>query len=109
VSATATPANGTLTQNTDDHPKKVSRTPPITGPTPKPVPPMAAQVPMAPARAGAGNVSVMIDSVRASMAAPPTPCRARKPMSAASLRDRAQATEPAAKIVTPIRKIRLRP
>ena len=47
---------------------------PATGPAPNPVPPTAAQVPMAPARVSAGNVSVMIDSVSASMAAPPIPC-----------------------------------
>ena len=44
---TATAAKGTLTQNTDDHPKKLSRMPPAAGPTPKPVPPMAAHVPKA--------------------------------------------------------------
>jgi hypothetical protein len=73
VTAAATTAKGMLTQKTDAHPKKVRSTPPATGPTPKPVPPMADQVPMAPARVAAGNVSVMIDSVSASMAAPPIP------------------------------------
>ena len=47
--------------------------PPATGPAPNPVPPMAAQVPIAPARVADGNVSVMMDSVSASMAAPPIP------------------------------------
>jgi hypothetical protein len=64
---------------------------------------------MAPARVSIGNVSVMIDSVRARMAAPPTPWRTRDPISADLLGDRAQAIEPTAKTVTPARKIRLRP
>src|SRR5580693_6292702 len=39
VTAMAATAKGRLTQKTDAHPKKVSSTPPTTGPTPKPVPP----------------------------------------------------------------------
>ena len=102
-------ANGTLIQNTEAQPKNVSRMPPATGPTPKPVPPTAAQVPMAAARSGAGKVSVRMDSVRASMAAPPRPCTARDAISAAALGDSAQPADPRAKMARPARNTRLRP
>jgi hypothetical protein len=70
---------------------------------------MAAQVPMAPARLSGGNVSVMIDSGNASIAAPPIPCRTRKAMSAPASQDGAQATEPRVKTKMPIMTTRLRP
>ena len=109
VIATAMTANGMLTQKTEAQPEKRSRIPPTAGPTPKPVPPTAAQVPMAPARVSGGNASVMMDSVSASIAAPPTPWSARKATRAIASGDRAQAAEPIAKITTPTRKIRRRP
>ena len=102
-------ANGRLTQNTLAQPEKVSRIPPTAGPTPKPVPPTAAQVPMAPARVSGGNVSVMMESVSASIAAPPAPWSTRKATRTISVGDRAQAAEPTAKTTTPARKIRRRP
>ena len=109
VSATATTANGRLTQKTEAQPEKLRRIPPAAGPTPKPVPPTAAQVPMAAARVPGGNVSVMMDSVSASIAAPPAPCSARKATRTIASGDSAQAAEPIAKMTTPPRKIRRRP
>jgi hypothetical protein len=109
VIATAVIANGMLTQNTEAQLEKMRRIPPAAGPTPKLVPPTAAQVPMAAARVSGGNVSVMMDSVRASIAAPPAPCSARKATRTISFGDRAQAAEPIAKMITPARKIRRRP
>ena len=102
-------ANGRLTQNTLAQPEKVSRIPPTAGPTPKPVPPTAAQVPIALARVSGGNVSVMMESVSASIAAPPAPWSTRKATRTISVGDRAQAAEPTAKTTTPPRKIRRRP
>ncbi len=60
-SVTATPAmanpataNGTLTQKTEDQLKTERRTPPTTGPSPKPRPEIAAHIPKAPARRSTG-------------------------------------------------------
>ena len=64
---------------------------------------------MAPARVSGGNVSVMMDSVSASIAAPPAPWSTRKATRTIASGDRAQAAEPIAKTTTPARKIRRRP
>ena len=83
--------------------------PPATGPAPKPVPPIAAHVPMAPALIPGGYVSVMMASASAESAAPPTPCAARNAINAAPEVARAQAADARAKTVSPRTNTRLRP
>lgn len=64
---------------------------------------------MAPARLAAGKISVMIDNVRASIAAPPIPWRALAVMSDEGVGETAQAIEPNVKIPIPAKNTRLRP
>src|SRR6478752_8329752 len=106
----ATTAIGRFTQNTELHEKWASRMPPITGPMATPRPENPAQMAMArPRSRGSRNTLVRIDRVDGMISAPPTPIRQRAAMSWLGVLDSADSTEPAAKMMMPVRNASLRP
>ena len=93
---------GTLTSSTAPHQKCWSRKPPVTGPSPTPMPDTPAHTPMArPRSRGSVKTLVMIDRVAGMISAPPTPMRLRQLMSALGSLDVAASAEPMPKMARP--------
>ena len=92
------------------HPIVVTKTPPTTGPRAKETPTTAPQIPTAWARSrGMVKVFVMIDIATGFSMDPPTAWTMRKTMRVSRLGARLQSSEPAAKVISPMTKVRRRP
>ena len=99
-----------LIQKIDRQPTEVTSSPPTTGPSAIDTPTTAAQTPMAWARSrGMVKVLVMIDMATGFSIDPPTAWTMRKMMSGVRLGARLQSSEPAAKVSSPMTKVRRRP
>ena len=99
-----------LIQKIDRHPTEVTSSPPTTGPRAMDTPTTAAQTPMAWARSrGMVKVLVMIDMATGLSIDPPTAWTMRKTISSVRLGARLHSSEPAAKVSSPMTKVRRRP
>ena len=83
--------------------------PPMTGPTATARPAMPPHSPIATPRFWAGKASLINVSVKGVTIAAPAPCTTRAPISALTLGESADATEPTVKIAMPIANIRRLP
>ena len=92
------------------HPTDVTSTPPTTGPSAMETPTTAPQIPTAWARSrGMVKVFVMIDIATGFSIDPPIAWIMRKTMRVSRLGARLQSSEPAAKVNSPMTKVRRRP
>ncbi len=109
-SSSASTTIGTLTRNTEPHQKCASSRPPTIGPSARPTPEVAAQMPKARCRSRlSGNMFPMMDSVDGLISAAPMPIEARAAISAPIEPARAAQVDPARKNTSPARNVRLRP
>ena len=105
----ATPT-GMLIQKIERQPRDETSTPPMTGPRAMETPTTAAHTPIAWARSwGSTNVLVMMDMATGLSIDAPTPWSMRNATRAPRLGARLHSSEPVAKTVRPIMKVRLRP
>ena len=86
-----------------------ARTPPASGPSAAPRPPIPPQAPSTVPRRPGGVTAASIVRVSGVKIAPPTPCTARAATSAPIVGANAAAADPAVKTATPIVNIRRRP
>ncbi len=107
---TAVSPTGMLIQKIDRHPTEDTSAPPTTGPRAMDTPTTAAQTPMAWARSrGMVKVLVMIDMATGLSIDPPTAWTMRKTMSSVRSGATLHRSEPAAKVTSPMTKVRRRP
>ncbi len=102
---------GTFTKKIHSQPRYSTSTPPRSTPAAAPLPATAPQIPNALFRSAVScwKAALMIESVAGETIAPPSPCIARKMISAVPLPESPQASEPPMKSTIPTMKTRRRP